>query len=169
MTPEELQNQINKLKDDLDSFKDHDHFFTGGRLFLQNQQNFGYYKAEILLQSGDATIATRYDRFFTADYDLEIVGAEAVYRVKAGSADTLDVYKVTSGQATLSGTSVLSGTIALDSTANTPLRKTASTNRSNRILKRGDGLALINSGTLASLDHLKVDVYYLPFGVTPKF
>lgn len=169
MTPEELQNQIDDLKDELFSFKTHDHFFDGTKLNLRNHLNFGYVPITKTFDSGDAAITTRYGRFFTADYDLEIIAAEETHQVAAGAADTLDVYKLTSGQATSTGASVLSGTFTVNSTANTPVRKSSSTTKANRVLKRGDGLALITSGTFASLDTLTITIYYLPFGIVPKY
>lgn len=168
MPEEQLQNQIDALRNDLDLFKRHDHFFNGTKLNLKNQLSFGYDQVSKTLESGDATIITRYGRFFTADFDLEIFAAEEVHQVVASSADTLDIYKVTSGQATSAGVSVLERTIALDSTANTPTRRLGTTTI-NRILKRGDGLSLTPAGTLAGLDTMSITVYYLPLGIKPKY
>lgn len=169
MPEQELQNQIDSLRSDLDTFKKHEHFFEGKKLDLRNHLSFGYHQVSKTLESGDAAITTRYGRFFIADFDIEIVSAGETHQVAAGAADTLNIYKLTSGQATSSGVSVLSTMFALEVIANTPTRINPTTIRNNRILKRGDGLALIPSGTLASLDTLTVSVYYLPLGIKPKF
>ena len=168
--PEELENKIDALRNEFDMFKKHDHFFEGERINLRTHQSFGYDQISKTLDSGDAAITTRYGRFFTADFDIEIISAEETHQVAAGTeADTLNIYKVTSGQATSAGVSLLATSFAVSSIANTPVRRDTTTVRNNRILKRGDGLALITSGTFASLDTLTVTVYYLPLGIKPKF
>lgn len=169
MPEEQIQNQIDALRTDLDSFKKHEHFFSGEKLNLKNHLSFGYHQVSKTLDSIDASTAARYGRFFTADQDIEIFAAEETHQVAAGTTDTLDIYKLTSGQATSAGVSVLASTFTLNSTANTPVRRAATTTLTNRILKRGDGLALIPSGTMASLDTLSITVYYLPLGIKPKY
>ena len=169
MPEQELQKQLDSLRSDLDTFKKHKHFFDGEKLDLRNHLSFGYDQVSKTLESGDAAITTRYGRFFTADFDIEFISAEETHQTAAGSADTLDIYKLTSGQATSVGVSVLASTFTVNSTANTPVRRAATTVRNNRVLKRGDGLALITSGTFASLDTLTISVYYLPLGIKPKF
>lgn len=166
MPEQELQNQIDMLRND---FESHDHLFEGKKLNLRNHLSFGYHQVSKTLESGDASITTRYGRFFNTDFDIEIISAEETHQAAAGSADTLDIYKLTSGQATSAGVSVLASVFTVNSTANTPVRRDATTVRNNRILKRGDGLAFITSGTFASLDTLTITVYYLPLGIKPKF
>lgn len=162
-TEQELQQQIDDLKKRLLLFEAHDHFITGGApISLKNLPFYGFHQAVINLTNLEPQTALNYGIFFIADFDLEIIAAQASYKAAAGSVAAVDIYKLTTGQAKASGVTVLTGTFDLNTTVETPIRKTATTTRANRILKQGDRLALIESGTLTSLNNLTVIVYYLP-------
>ena len=159
-----IKNELEDLKKDLALFKEHDHFLGGGApLSLKNLPFYGLHHAQANLYATAAATSTNYDSFFNADFDLEIIAVEESHR-QAGTdlPVTLDIYKLTTGQALGSGVTVLSTTFNLASTAETPVRVTPTTTRSNRILKRGDRLGMVLSGTPTSVNQLTVNVYFLP-------
>src|SRR3990167_3117209 len=166
MTEQELQQFIEKLQaleKRLLLFEAHDHFISGGApIQLKNLPFYGYHHANVTLKDTEGGANAKYDSFFVADFDLEVIAAEVSFRTAAGAVATLDIYKLTTGQARASGITVLSSTIDLNGTAQTPVRRTPTTIRFNRILKQGDRLALVDSGTVSSVNHLVVSVYFLP-------
>lgn len=166
MSEEELQKfieELTELKKDYLLFKNHDHYINGGApVRLRNLPNYGFHQVTAFLPDSEAGSSARYDTFFVADFDLEVMAIEVSFRTAAGAVATLDIYKLTTGQARASGTTILSSTINLNGTAQTPVRRTTTATRINRILKRGDRLALVDSGTISSVNHLTVSVYFLP-------
>ena len=166
--PEELQDlieRINKLEKRLVLFEAHDHYLTGGSpLYLKNLANYGLQEASITLVGTEPASAANFDTFFVAEFDLEIIAASESLRVAGNDAGavTLDIEKLTSGQASGAGVSVLSTTFNLKSTAETPVRVTATTTKVDRILKRGDRLSLKDTGTLTNLAHMTLSIFFLP-------
>lgn len=109
---------------------------------------------------GDGATAGNYDHFFTADFPCEVVQAYEVHRVKGtdASAVTLDIEKLTSGQALDAGVSVLSGTFDLKGTINTPQRVKATASEINRVLSPGDRLALKDAGVLTAVAGVQIEI-----------
>lgn len=112
----------------------------------------------------DPATAANYDVFFTADFPCEVIEAMETHRVAGTDAGavTLDIEKLTSGQALDAGAAILESTFSLKSTADTPVRKKGTLNSSNKVLKPGDRLALKDSGTLTAVAGLSVTVYIRP-------
>lgn len=92
--------------------------------------------------------------FFVADRDYEIVRIAESHDVAGAGSTTLDIKKCTGTTAAASGTTVLSSTFALDSTANTPVVKTAASGltatRANRRITSGNRLAFDFTGTVTA-------------------
>ena len=168
MTEQESQQFIEKLQaleKRLLLFEAHDHFISGGApIQLKQLPFYGLHQVSVTLEGTAPATAANFDTFFTAEYDLEVIAASESHRVAGTNAGavTLDVEKLTSAQASGAGASVLSTTFNLKSTAETPVRVTATTTKANRILKRGDRLSLKDSGTLTDLGHMTVTIYFLP-------
>lgn len=76
----------------------------------------------------------------------------------ASSSGTVTVHKVPSGTAPDSGTALLSSTISTAGTADTNATGTLSTTKATLELAAGDGLQLVDGGTLTSLVDLTVTV-----------
>jgi len=76
----------------------------------------------------------------------------------ASTSGTVTVHKVPSGTAAGSGTALLSSTISTAGTAAIKTAGTLSTTKSTLELAAGDGLQLVDSGTLTSLVDLNVTV-----------
>lgn len=74
------------------------------------------------------------------------------------STGTLQLEKLTSGQALDGGTAVLSAALALNSTADTPRRGTLSATPANRQFARGDRFALKDALTLTATANLVVSL-----------
>lgn len=88
----------------------------------------------------------------------ELVGVAATFGT-ASSSGTLQVEKCASGTAAGSGTDLLSATISLAGSAATPVFGSLSSTRSDRILVRGNQLALDFGGTVTNLANLYVSIY----------
>ena len=72
---------------------------------------------------------------------------------------TMDVVKLTSGQAVASGVSILTAEFDMKSTANTPVQKQGKDLANTRQLKNGERLALDFTGTLTDLAGVQVTLY----------
>ena len=109
---------------------------------------------------GDGATAGNYDHFELMHFPCEVIQAYEVHRVLGTDAGavTLDIEKLTSGQALDAGVSVLSGTFNLKSTVNTPVRVKATATDVNRVLNPGDRLALKDAGTLTAVAGVLVTV-----------
>src|SRR3990167_364762 len=132
---------------------------------IQERQTVGqglligdYFKVRIYISDGST--AGNYDHFFVADFPCEVIQAYESHRVLGtnGSAVTLDVEKLTDGQALDAGVTVLASTFNLKSTVNTGQRVKASTTEADRNLKPGDRLALKDAGTLTAVAGVLVEV-----------
>ena len=99
--------------------------------------------------------------FFIARQPCEVLWV-AESHIVAGSdagAVTLDIVKLTSGQAVASGTSILTTTFDMKSTANTPVQKEGGELANTRQLVNGERLALDFTGTLTDLAGVQVTLY----------
>lgn len=106
----------------------------------------------------DAASANYYtNTFWTAPAKCVVDSVTARYNT-ASSSGTVTVHKVPSGTAPDSGTALLSSTISTAATADTRYEGTLSTTKSTLELAAGDGLQLVDGGTLTSLADLEVTV-----------
>lgn len=110
------------------------------------------------LDGAAAATAANYGAFFTAPYSCQVIEAWASWATAGGSAPTLTIEKLDSGQATGAGVPVLSSTWNMGGTADDPIRVRATGVTEDRYLSPGDRLALVDSGTLTSVAHLTVTV-----------
>ena len=97
------------------------------------------------------------DIFWVAPAKCVVDSVEARWGT-ASTSGTVTVHKVPSGTAAGSGTALLSSTISTAGTAATKTAGTLSTTKSTLELAAGDGLQLVDSGTLTSLVDLNVTV-----------
>src|SRR3990167_10438720 len=99
MPEQETQQLIEKLQvleKRLLLFEAHDHFMIGGApLRLKNLTNYGLQQVTAFLPDTEAGANARYDSFFTAEFDLEVISGQVSYRTNAGAAATVNVYKLT--------------------------------------------------------------------------
>lgn len=114
----------------------------------------------VVIQDTDAATAANYGAFFIAPYSCEVVEAWESHKTAGTDAGavTLDIEKLTSGQALDAGVSTLGSTFNLKGTVNTPQRQKATASGVQRFLKPGDRLALKDSGTLTAVAHVAVTV-----------
>jgi hypothetical protein len=110
------------------------------------------------VQGTTAATAANYGVFFIADRDYKVVSAQESHTTLGtdGGAVTLTIEKLTGTQALDAGTAVLSGTFNLKGTINTVQEKIAAD--ANAILKKGDRLALKDSGVLTAVAGVCVTV-----------
>jgi len=99
--------------------------------------------------------------FFIARHPCEVLWVAESHIVAGTNAGavTMDVVKLTSGQAVASGVSILTAEFDMKSTANTPVQKEGKDLSANRQLKNGDRLALDFTGTLTDLAGVQVTLY----------
>lgn len=104
--------------------------------------------------------ATDYGVFFISPCDCVVLSAQESHAVLGtdGSAVTLTVEKLTSGQASGAGVNVLTSTFNLKATINTPVELLGSTTTANIQLRKGDRLNLLTTGTLTSVRGVSVTV-----------
>lgn len=166
MTPEELQNQIDNLKREINLIKSHEHLFTGQRTYMRSTLDFQPYQISVDLPDTHAGGDVNYDAFFIVDNPIEIVSIQECHRTAGTDAGavTLDVRKLASGNARDGGVSILASVFNLKSTAKVPVRVLRTATAANATLARGDRLAIYPTGILTSVNHLVVTVYYQPLG-----
>lgn len=113
----------------------------------------------------DGATAANYDVIFTAPFPCEVSKVIETHRV-ASSSGTLNIEKLTSGQALDAGTNILATAFSTATTANTPQTKkgVALVSTTARQLKEGDRLALVDAGTLTSSAGLQVTIFLVPLG-----
>jgi len=109
-----------------------------------------------------AQTATNYGIIFVARHPIEIMRITETHSTAGSDAGTvtLDVKKAGSGVAIASGTTLLTSTFNLKSTANTPVIKEGVNLSANRVLKEGDRIGLVSSGTLTALTDVQITIYY---------
>lgn len=94
---------------------------------------------------------------FTADRGYELLEVNEVHRVAGAGSTTLMIEKAPSGTAPGSGTDLLGTAFATDSTADTPVHKTAAggglvASKVSRTLARGDSLVADFTGTMTAYE-----------------
>jgi len=106
----------------------------------------------------DAASANYYAEVFWIAPDKCVVDSVEARWETASSSGTVTVHKVPSGTAVDSGTALLSATISTAGVADTKTVGILSTTKSTLELAAGDGLQLVDGGTLTSLVGLNVTV-----------
>lgn len=106
---------------------------------------------------------------FVADQDYSLMSVSEVHEALGtdGGAVTLDVVKCTGTQAAAAGTTMLASTFNLKSTINTVVTKARaagglSATSANRLIKKGDRIALNFAGTLTALTGVNVTIVLEP-------
>lgn len=119
-----------------------------------------YFTVMVNIEDTRAATAANYGSFFIAPFSCEVIEVWESHRVLGTDAGavTLDIEKLTSGQALDGGVSVLGSTFNLKATINTPQRAKASTTAIQRFLKSGDRLALDDTGVLTAVADVVVTV-----------
>jgi hypothetical protein len=109
-----------------------------------------------------AQTAANYGIIFTARNPIEILRITETHSTAGSDAGavTLDIKKAGSGVAIASGVTLLTSTFNLKSTANTPVIKEGVNLSANRVLKEGDRIGLVSSGTLTALTDVQITIYY---------
>ena len=99
--------------------------------------------------------------FFIARHPCEVLWVAESHIVAGTNAGavTMDIVKLTSGQAVASGVSILTAEFNMKSTANTPVQKEGKDLSPNRQLKPNDRLALKFTGVLTNLTGVQVTLY----------
>ena len=99
--------------------------------------------------------------FFIARHPCEVLWVAESHIVAGTNAGavTMDIVKLTNGQAVASGISILATTFNMKSTANTVVAKEGKDLSPNRQLKPNDRLALKFTGVLTNLTGVQVTLY----------
>lgn len=87
---------------------------------------------------------------FVADRDYELLEVRETHSVAGAASSTLQIRHAASGTAPASGTALLNAALALDSTANTPVRGTLTTTLADLQIARGRSIALDFTGTVTA-------------------
>jgi hypothetical protein len=167
MSPEEIQNQINNLQSEIETIKknpsmpDHQHTgFDVSKVKFSDLSQRKIYKTHTIIGTMAAT-AGNYGVFFINQIaKCYVSGFWEVHQVAGtdGLAVTLDLEKLTSGQAPNSGVSALASALNLKSTANTVQSATLTETSANKTLSIGDRLCLKDSGVLTAVNNVTVFV-----------
>lgn len=112
------------------------------------------YHAPVIIHT-DMVAAAAGDRpIFTADRSYEVLEITEVHSVAGAASSTLMIEKAPSGTAPASGTDLLVTAFAIDSTANTPVRKHVANGglvaKASRTLVAGDSLVMDFTGTISA-------------------
>ena len=106
----------------------------------------------------DAATAAKYGVIFTAPYPCILLSMRETHKTAGsdGGTVTVDIEKLTSGQALDAGVSMLNSALSLKSTANTPQSATLTATLANRNLATDDRIALKDAGTLTAVNHVNI-------------
>jgi len=122
----------------------------------------GFYITENLVSTIPAT-AANYGIIFIATHPCTVMMVAESHTVAGSDAGavTLNIEKLTTGQALDAGAEIITTSFNLKSTANTPVIKQGynELTNANRSLKQGDRLALKDAGTLTAVAGLQVTIY----------
>ncbi len=119
----------------------------------------------VSVPGANALTASNYGVFFTALFPIEILEVSEVHGVASGGTTaTLDIEKLTGNQALDAGATVLDSAINLRGTANTVGYPKLSATPNNRILKKGERLALKDGGTITLLSDVQITIKIRPLG-----
>jgi len=113
-----------------------------------------------------AATSGNYDVFVPAfTIGVEILSVSVRFSA-ASSSGTLQINRVPDGTSAASGSAILATTISTAGATNTTVTRTAFNAEltNERVINRGDGLAIVSSGTLTGLQNLSIAIYYRPLG-----
>lgn len=137
-----------------------------GRFFFNEIRNKDPFLITASLPGVLAATASHYGVFFTAPFPCEIVRVSIVHSTAGSDAGavTLQLEKLTGTQALDAGVAVLAATYDLKGTANTVAYPALTTTKVDRILEKGNRLALDDAGTLTAVAGVQVTVEFRPLG-----
>lgn len=125
-------------------------------LFLRNKTE----RVSTVLWDTQAATAANYGVFWIAPSAGFVVAVSETHKVAgtAGGTVSLDIEKLTSGQALDGGTTVLSAALSLKTTADTPQSGTLNADVTRTRFSATDRLALKDAGTLTNVSGVCVTV-----------
>ena len=124
----------------------------------------------VTIQDTSAATAANYGVFFTASFPCEVMAASESHKTAGsdGGAVTVNLEKLTTGQALDAGITLLSTAFNLKGTASTPVHVPSSSYlfvvSTARELARGDRLALKDVGTMTAVAQVNVTCFLKPLG-----
>lgn len=159
-----IQAQIDQLKQQFARLESNpalmDHFHNG---FDASPIGFQYIEGKKFwvpwtVPSTSAATAANYGVFWIAPVACNVTAFMEVHQTAGtdGSAVTLMLEKLVSGEAPDSGVSVLTTALSLKTTLNVVQSGVITTTLANRTLKKGDRLCLKDAGTLTSVNNVTV-------------
>src|SRR3990167_11547229 len=106
----------------------------------------------------DAATVAKYGVIFTAPYPCILLSMRETHKTAGsdGGTVTVDIEKLTSGQALDAGVSMLNSALSLKSTANTPQSATLTATLANRNLDTNERVALKDAGVLTTVNHVNI-------------
>ena len=118
------------------------------------------------IQGTNAATATNYGIFFIAPFRCEVVRIDEVHQTLGtdGGAVTVTVERLQGTEALDAGDDLLATLLSLKATINTVQNGTLTATKENRILNRGDRLALKDAGVLTTVAGVCVTVKIMPLG-----
>ena len=137
---------------------------------VKNIQNKDPFCVSETIQDTAAATAANYGVFFTASFPCEVMAIAESHKTAGTNAGavTVNVEKLTSGQALDAGITLLATAFDLKGTINVPVFAPSSTYAfvisTARQLDRGHRLALKDAGTLTAVAHVNVSVFLKPLG-----
>lgn len=136
------------------------------KLFFNQVANKDPFLVSTSLPGVLAATASHYGVFFTAPFPCEIVRVSIVHSTAGSDAGSvsLQLEKLTGTQALDAGVAVLAAGYDLKGTANTVAFPALTTTKANRILEKGNRLALDDAGTLTAVAGVQVTVELRPLG-----
>ena len=129
-------------------------------------QNKDYLVVKENIPGTNAATATNHGVFFIAIFRCELVEVNEVHQTLGtdGGAVTLDIERLQGTEALDAGDALLASTIDLKGTINTVVTPNLTATKENRILNKGDRLALKDSGVLTSVAGVCVTIKLKPLG-----
>lgn len=119
-----------------------------------------FYPVSGRVQDTDAQTAANYGVFFNSDRAYEVISITHRHKTAGShaSAVTLQIEKLTSGTAKGAGTNLLATAFNLKASNNTTQFGVLTNTKTALIIRRGDSLGMVTSGTLTDLAEVCVTV-----------
>jgi hypothetical protein len=166
MTEEQLQSQIDELRETLKKFQqnlpvtDHQHNgFDATKVEYDDLNGKKLYISHTIYGTGAAT-AANYGVFFIVPMTCIITSFQEVHQTAGNDAGavTLNLEKLTGTTAADSGAEILGTALSLKATADTVQTGVFIATVANRSLAKGDRLCLKDAGTLTNVANVTVKV-----------
>ena len=125
-----------------------EHFHTTDKIDFRDLSKRKLYIHHTII-GADAATAGNYGVFWIAPFECTVTEVREVHQT-ASTSGTLQIEKLTRTQALDAGVNVLSATISLSATADTVVTGTLTATEADRLLARGNRLAMKDAGTLTS-------------------